>query len=109
MHANAELQLSRSDLRLVERFDTHVEAGIRRSGSVAIPAIVTDLSLTGFQVESEERLPVGSVVWLKLGALAPQMARVMWNRRLIAGCQFGAPLHPSVLTQLVALTKPEKS
>ena len=109
MHANAELQLSTSDLRKVERYDTRVEAGIRRSGSVAIPAIVTDLSLTGFQVQSEERLPNGCIVWLKLGALAPQMARVMWNRKLVAGCQFGAPLHPSVLSQLIALTTPEKA
>ena len=106
MHANAELELSSNDLRRSERFDTRVEAGIRRSGSVAIPAIVTDLSVTGFQVESEERLPLGCIVWLKLGKLAPQMARVMWNRKLIAGCQFSAALHPSVLGQLVALTTP---
>ncbi len=104
MQANAELQLSTSELRQVERFNTRVEAGIRRSGSISIPATVTDLSLTGFQVESEERLPLDCIVWLKLGTLAPQMARVMWNRKLIAGCQFGAPLHPSVLAQLVALT-----
>jgi hypothetical protein len=106
MHANAELQLSTSDLRQVERYGTRVEADIRRSGSIAVPAIVTDLSITGFQVQSEERLPNGCTVWLKLGTLAPQMARVMWNRRLVAGCQFSTPLHPSVLAQLVALTQP---
>ncbi len=104
MEANLEIQLSDSDMRDSRRFDTKVEAAIRRSGSVAVPATVTDLSASGFRVESEERLPRDSVVWLKLGSIEPQMARVMWNRRLIAGCRFAAPLHPSVLEKLVALT-----
>jgi hypothetical protein len=105
MGAEAELEVSISDLRNSERFDTHVDAGIRRSGSSAIRGVITDLSASGFRVEALDRLPVDSVVWLKMGALAPQMARVMWNRQRIAGCQFAAPLHPSVLAQLVALTQ----
>ena len=104
MQANVEVQVTTTDLRDSERFDTQVHAAIRRSGSIAVPATVTDLSATGFRVESEERLPLESVVWLKVGTLEPQMARVMWNRRLIAGCRFAAPLHPSVLDKLVALT-----
>jgi hypothetical protein len=106
MRSEAEIQLSIADLRGSERFDARVSAGIRRSGSVAIPAVVTDLSATGFRVEADERLPVDSVVWLKLGTLAPQMARVMWNRKLVAGCQFGTPLNPYVLEQFVAVTGP---
>lgn len=106
MQANVEVQVTTTDLRDSERFDTQVHAAIRRSGSIAVPATVTDLSATGFRVESEERLPLESVVWLKVGTLEPQMARVMWNRRLIAGCRFAAPLHPSVLDKLVALTNP---
>jgi hypothetical protein len=99
MNFNAELQLSGADLRASERFDTKVQAGIRRSGSRSIPAVVTDLSAAGFRVEAEERFPVDSIVWLKLGSLAPQMARVMWSRQLIAGCRFDTPLHASVLEQ----------
>jgi hypothetical protein len=104
MRSNAELQLSEADLRESERFDTRVQAGIRRSGSRSIPTVITDLSAAGFRVEADERLPVGSIVWLKLGSLAPQMARVMWTSRLIAGCRFEAPLHTSVLEQFRAQT-----
>ena len=102
MQVRAELQLSRSDQRDSERYDLHVEAGVRRSGSIAVPAVVTDLSRTGFRVEAEERLPLDTVVWLKLGTLAPLMARVVWSEKLVAGCRFSAPLHPSVVDQFVA-------
>jgi hypothetical protein len=104
MRSNAELELSPADLRASERFDTKMAVGIRRSGSRTIPAIVTDLSASGFRVEAEERLPNGAIVWLKLGALAPQMARVMWNRRLIAGCRFDVALSPYVLEQFRVFT-----
>lgn len=103
MNSNAELLLSGANLRESERFDTKVQAGIRRSGSRSVPAVVTDLSAAGFRVEAEERLPIDSVVWLKLGSLAPQMARVVWSRRLIAGCRFDTPLHVSVLEQFRGL------
>jgi hypothetical protein len=104
MRPNAELQLSVADLREGERFDTKMRAAIRRSGSRSVPAVVTDLSAAGFRVEVEERLPINSIVWLKLGSLAPQMARVMWNHRLVAGCRFDTPLHAYVLEQFRALT-----
>lgn len=103
MQVKAELELSNaaSDQRVTERFDTQVEAGVRRSGSVSVSGVVTDMSTTGFRVECSEKLPVDSVVWLKLGALSPLMARVVWSDKLIAGCRFAAPLHPAVLEQFV--------
>jgi hypothetical protein len=101
MQVRAELQLSRSDQRDSERFDTRMEAGVRRSGSVSVPAVVTDLSRTGFRVEADERLPLDTVVWIKLGTLAPLMARVVWSEKLVAGCRFSAPLHPSVVDQFI--------
>lgn len=103
MKVKAELQLSgSSEQRISERFDTRVDAGVRRSGSNAVPGTVTDISTTGFRIECYERLPLDTVVWLKLGHLAPLMARVVWSEKLVAGCRFSAPLHPSVLEQFVA-------
>jgi hypothetical protein len=90
------------DGRSSARFATQVSVGVRRSGAVSIPGVVIDISSTGFRIEALERLPIGTVVWLKIGNLAPQMARVMWNDKLLAGCQFAAPLHPSVIAQLLS-------
>jgi hypothetical protein len=101
MQVKAEIQLPSSDQRISERFDTQMSAGVRRSGSVNVPAVITDLSTTGFRVEAEERLPLDTVVWVKLGNLSPLMARVVWSEKLVAGCRFSAPLHPTVLSQLV--------
>lgn len=92
------------DGRSSERFGTQVSVGVRRSGSVSIPGVVIDISATGFRIEALERLPIGTAVWLKIGTLAPQMARVMWNDKLLAGCQFAAPLHPSVVALILAAT-----
>ena len=84
-----------------ERFRTQASVGVRRSGSVAIPGTVMDISATGFRIEALERLPLGTTVWLKIGNLAPQMARVVWNKKLVAGCQFSTPLHPTILAELL--------
>lgn len=102
MKVKAELQVPGSEQRVSERYDTRMDAGVRRSGNVAVPGVVTDLSTTGFRVEAEEKLPLDTVVWLKLGTLSPLMARVVWSDKLVAGCRFSAPLHPSVLEKFVA-------
>lgn len=93
----AEVALDDDDNRAAERHETALAGGVRRSGATRIPGIVRDLSCTGFRIEAQERLPKGSVVWLKIGHLEPLMAEVVWTDRLSAGCRFAAPLHQSVL------------
>lgn len=100
VEVSAELSLTGAENRSGARFDTRMEAGVRH-GSSRIPAIVTDLSAAGFRVATEETLPAGAVVWVRLGALAPLMARVVWSDGPAAGCVFAAPLHPSVMEQLL--------
>ena len=102
MDMPAEVSLEVDDQRISERYRTNLESGVRRSGSSRIPGIVRDLSRSGFRIDAEERLPMDSVVWLKVGHLAPLMARVVWSDKLCAGCRFAAPLHPSVLAALIA-------
>ena len=87
--------------RVSNRFATRMSVGVRRMGNSRIPASVTDLSTSGCRIEADERLPKDSVVWIKLGQLAPITARVVWTDRLLAGCAFTEPLHPSVLHQLL--------
>lgn len=98
----AEVSLAADDQRRDERYETAIEGGVRRSGTKRVPGTVRDLSQSGFRIDAEERLPMGSVVWLKIGHLEPLMAEVVWADRLQAGCRFAAPLHPSVLAGLLA-------
>jgi hypothetical protein len=105
MDVHAELQVDSidegEDHRLNQRFETDLQSGVRRSGTSRISGRVKDLSRSGFRIEAEERLPMNSVVWLKIAHLEPLMARVVWCDRLSAGCQFAAPLHPSVLNAIL--------
>ncbi len=105
MEMRAEVQLDAIDAaeehRINERFETNLEGRVRRSGTSRIPGVVKDLSRSGFRIEAEERLPMDSVVWLKVAHLEPLMAQVVWCDRFSAGCRFAAPLHPSVLDAIL--------
>ncbi|WP_419825401.1 PilZ domain-containing protein [Sphingomonas sp.] len=99
----AELQIEAvEEQRAAERYDTVLPGGVRRSGSSRVAGTVRDLSRSGFRIDAQERLPQGSVVWLKIGHLEPLMAEVVWSEGLSAGCRFAATLHPSVLETVLA-------
>ncbi len=66
-----------------------------------IPAVITNLSITGFHMQAEERLKPGSRIWVRLGSLAPLMAQVVWVDAYCAGCAFSQPLHPAILDHIV--------
>jgi hypothetical protein len=89
------------NLRRAPRVGTRLKADVRRSGLSRVHATVTDMSVSGFRLECDERLPLGATIWVRLGQLAPLEAKVMWRDGYIAGCAFVSPLHPSVLDHIV--------
>lgn len=89
--------------RRAPRVGTRLTADVRRSGTIRVRATVTDMSVTGFRLESDERLPLGAPIWVRIGTLAPLEAKVVWRDGYRAGCAFNAPLHPSVLDHIVRI------
>jgi hypothetical protein len=87
--------------RRAPRVGTRLKADVRRSGTVRVQATVTDMSVTGFRLESDERLPLGAPIWVRIGQLSPLEAKVVWRDGYLAGCAFNSPLHPSVLEHIV--------
>jgi hypothetical protein len=87
--------------RRAPRVGTRLKADVRRGGTVRVHATVTDLSVTGFRLESDERLPLGAAIWVRIGQLAPLEAKVVWRDGYLAGCAFNTALHPSVLDHIV--------
>ncbi|CAN5431228.1 hypothetical protein BH10PSE15_BH10PSE15_07970 [soil metagenome] len=67
---------------------------------------VTDLSRTGFQIETIDRITPGATIWLKIPGLAGLEATVNWSRRHCYGCAFVQPLHAAVFDHVVALAAP---
>jgi hypothetical protein len=91
-----------AEQRRTLRHGTHIPARVRRAGPSRVPGTITDLSTTGFQLQCDEALRCGVIIWVTIGSLAPLQARVMWSRAFLAGCAFATPLHPAVLDHLVA-------
>jgi len=95
--ANAE------EARRAARRPVAIRAQLRPPGSDRLMVEVTDLSETGFQIETVYRLKTGSTVWLAIPTLAPLEAIVAWNRARHYGCRFQRPLYPAVFDHIVAL------
>ena len=91
-----------TEQRRATRVGTDLKADVRRGGATRIPGIVTDMSISGFRVRADEKLPLGSTVWVRINPLAPLMAQVIWSQHYVAGCTFSSPLHPAVLDHIVA-------
>ncbi len=87
--------------RRADRKSVSVDAGLRQRGASGVGVQVLDLSTHGFRARTHLDLQPGTDVWLKLGTLEPQHARVAWADGLLIGCQFVRPLHPAVLDMLL--------
>jgi hypothetical protein len=85
-----------------DRVATNLRADVRLAGTSRIPAIIINLSTTGFYLRCEERLRPGSRIWIRIGSPAPLMAPVIWRDAYCAGCAFDQPLHPAILNHLVS-------
>lgn len=75
-----------------------------RIGTSKMTIEVTDLSLTGFQIETVHRLPLDSKVHLVIPGLKGLEAVVKWNRRDLYGCAFVTPLHEAIFDTVVKLS-----
>ena len=87
--------------RQAERKPVAVDAGLRQRGAGGVGVQIIDLSTHGFRAKTHLDLQPGTDVWVKLGHLEPQHARVAWMDGFLVGCQFIRPLHPAVLDMIV--------
>lgn len=76
---------------------------IRRPGETWTASRISDMSVTGFRLQSFMRLSVGSDLWVMLPGFEGRRARVLWAQAHEAGCAFEAPLHPAIVDHVVRL------
>jgi PilZ domain len=91
--------------RCAPRIALNIPATLRPSGTHGFNAIVKDLSVAGFRVETVTSMRAGALCWLNLPGLAGQQAQVMWNNGHEVGCAFASLLHPSVVDRLLAAAR----
>ena len=90
------------ELRRDPRSEGPIPATLRLSTAKAIQIALSDLSITGYRAVWANQVAKGDVLWLRLPDLAPLEARVIWSDHKSLGCAFVNPLHPAVLSAIVA-------
>jgi len=95
--------------RAATRSAVSIRAQVRIAGTDKLDIDVTDLSCTGFQIETIYRIQPAATIWLKIPGMAGLEAMVKWNRRHFYGCAFVHPLHAAVFDHIVALAAPGRS
>ncbi len=94
------------DLRARKRELVSAELFIRQSDTQLFRTTLSDLSVTGFRMESCTNLDGDKLVFVTLPGLQTLAARIVWANYNDYGCQFSAPLHPAVLDHVVAALRP---
>lgn len=89
--------------RAAERRHVQIGVKVRRPGETWFTSRITDMSITGFRLQSFMKLAVGADLWIMLPGFEGRRARVLWTRGPEAGCAFERPLHPAILDHIVRL------
>ena len=94
--------LKPSHPRNADRVPVTVRAGLRQRGASAVSVQTLDLSTHGFRIDTHLSLQIGTQIWLRLPGLEATPAHVVWVDGHRAGCAFDRPLHPAVLSMIIA-------
>lgn len=89
--------------RAAERRHVQIGVKVRRPGETWFTSRITDVSITGFRLQSFMKLTIGSDLWIMLPGFEGRRARVLWTRGPESGCVFERPLHPAILDHVVRL------
>lgn len=105
MGAEFQIDLARKNGRLVERRHVIVPVKVRRPGETWFRSHISDLSVSGFRLQSFMKLMSGDGLWVMLPGFEGRRAHVLWSRGPEAGCQFERPLHPAILDHIVKISR----
>ncbi|MGC4250309.1 MAG: PilZ domain-containing protein [Sphingobium sp.] len=87
--------------RGAERQSVSINVRIRRPGENWFTSRITNLSLTGFRLQSFAKLNPGKELWIALPGFEGCRAVVLWTQAHESGCIFDRPLHPAILDHVI--------
>ena len=99
-HEIEEDPSSRLGSRKALRSRVEVMIGLR-NGQNNLRASVTDISVTGLQLQTLSPLKVGGTYWVKLPTIEARHVTVIWTDGFIGGCEFDEPLPQFVLEHIM--------
>ena len=74
---------------------------LRRPGETWFTSRVSNLSETGFHLQSFVNLKPGTTVWVMFPGFEGRRATVMWSKGHESGCMFETPLHKAIYDHIV--------
>ena len=86
---------------MMERRHAMIGVKVRRPGETWFKSRITDVSITGFRLNSFMRLEAGDTLWIMLPGFEGRRAHVLWARAHETGCVFERPLHPAILDHII--------
>lgn len=93
----------RKELRHAPRTAVAVQTVLRALGTHGHPAIVRDLSASGFMAETDQEFIPGETARLQLPEIGFVSARVIWGSNGKVGGEFDQPIKPAPLARLIAM------
>lgn len=102
---NARQNIRSTQARTDTRHNVLIGVKLRRSGESWFASKVSDLSLTGFRVQTFVKLVVGMELWIMLPGFEGRRAQVMWVHDHEAGCNFERALHPAIFDHIVKTSR----
>ena len=93
----------REDARRHSRHTVLIGVKLRRPGETWFTSRVTDLTESGFRLQSFMNLSPGMTVWVMFSGFEGRRATVTWVRAHEAGCTFDTPLHTAIFEHIVRM------
>src|SRR3546814_3295221 len=78
-----------------------MDVKLRRQGGNWFNARLSNLSLTGFRVQTFARLVLDSTIWVMLPGFDGRRAKIIGTRDYEADCLFERPLHAAIFDHLL--------
>lgn len=97
--------LAADSRRSSEREAVTAEIFVRQSNTQLFRTTLSDLSVTGFKMQSCTSLDTDKLVFVTLPGLQTLGAHIRWAHYNDYGCEFTAPLHAAVLQHIVAVLR----
>lgn len=87
--------------RQADRQQLMLPVKLRRAGESWFNSRVSDLSSSGFRLQSFVKLRPGMDIWIMLPGFEGRKATVLWAQAHEAGCEFEHPLHPAIFDHII--------
>src|SRR3546814_19840769 len=91
--------------RLNTRCNLLMDVKLRRQGGNWFNARLSNLSLTGFRVQTFARLDLDSTIWVMLPGFAGRRAKIIGTRDHKADCLLEAPPHAGFFDHIIPIKR----